>query len=326
MDNELSDRIFLVEQDNFEALALETFSFQYAQNEVYRNYVKKLGITPREVDSVLKIPFLPIGLFKSQVIKTSDFVEELIFQSSGTTGTVNSRHFIKDARLYKKSFLEGFRKFYGPPEQWCFVGLLPSYLERKDSSLIFMVDELIRMSGHSQSNFYLYDLENLAIALHDLENTNQKTLLIGVTYALLEFAEKFPMPLHHTTVMETGGMKGRRRELTRIEVHNILMKQFGLLSIHSEYGMTELLSQAYSSHDGKFQHVPWMQVFIRNEDDPLEVSPKGTGIVNIIDLANLYSCSFIATDDVGIVFDDGTFEILGRADGSDLRGCNLLVI
>jgi Acyl-protein synthetase, LuxE len=326
LDNELAYRVFLAQQDNFEELALEIFLFQYAQNKVYRRYVDELAIAPREVDSILKIPFLPISLFKSQVIKTSDFTEELFFQSSGTTGAVNSRHFIKDAGLYKKSFLDGFRKFYGRPEQWCIVGLLPSYLERKDSSLIFMVDELIRMSGHAQSNFYLYDLENLAATLRVLEKTKQKTLLIGVTYALLEFAEKFPIPLHHTTVMETGGMKGRRRELTRKEVHDFLKQQFGQPSIHSEYSMTELLSQAYSSHDGIFQLVPWMRVCIRNEDDPLEVYSQGTGIVNIIDLANAYSCSFIATDDVGTVFDDGAFEIQGRIDGSDLRGCNLLVV
>jgi hypothetical protein len=255
-----------------------------------------------------------------------DFMPKAVFESSGTTQTINSRHYVKDISLYHKSFMKGFEQFYGNINEWCIIGLLPSYVERSNSSLVVMVDELIKKSGHQQSGFYLYEYEKLHEVLMRLEQLQQKTLLIGVTFALLDFAEKFPMKLVHTIVMETGGMKGRRKEMTREELHLFLEKQLGLQTIHSEYGMTELLSQAYSKGNGLFEPVHWMKVLIRNEDDPFDVQQHGAGIINVIDLANIYSCAFIATDDVGKVFENRTFEISGRIDNSDIRGCSLLVM
>jgi hypothetical protein len=322
----IDNSIFLTKKNNFEKTSLEIFRTQSKNNLVYKKYVEELKVDKSQINSLTKIPFLPVSLFKTQKIKTTDFKENTFFESSGTTETINSRHFIKDISLYKKSFVEGFKRFYGEPEQWCIIGLLPSYLERKNSSLVFMVDELIKKSGHPKSNFYLHDFEKLSAELKQLESAKQKTLLIGVTYALLDFAERYPMTLSNTVVMETGGMKGKRKEITRQEVYDFLKKQFNLSSIHSEYGMTELLSQAYSKNNGVFECPPWMKVLVRNEDDPFDISFTGSGIINIIDLANIYSCSFIATDDAGKVLEDGSFEISGRTDGSDLRGCNLLVV
>jgi len=318
--------IFLTQENNFEETALRIFRNQFANNPVYKKYIEELHLDWRQISSLSQVPFIPVNFFKTQKIKTTDFKESMFFESSGTTKTNNSRHFINDISLYKQSFVEGFEKFYGEPEHWCVIGLLPSYLERKNSSLVFMVDALIKMSRHPKSNFYLHDFEQLSIALKELEKAKQKTLLIGVTYALLDFAEKYPMSLNHTVVMETGGMKGKRKEITRKEVHDFLKKQFELSAVHSEYGMTELLSQAYSKNNGIFECPPWMKVLVRNEDDPFDIAYTGPGIVNIIDLANIYSCSFIASDDAGRVFENGNFEISGRIDGSDLRGCNLLVV
>jgi hypothetical protein len=323
---ENENKIFQTQENNFNKSALEIFHYQSENNIVYKRFIDELKVDRQQVDSVTKIPFLPIGFYKTQIIKTSDFEPGFVFESSGTTQTINSKHFIKDVSLYKKSFIQGFNNFYGDPSEWCIIGLLPSYLERNNSSLVFMVDELIKLSKHPKSNFYLNEYEKLSAALKQLEKAKQKTILIGVTYALLDFAEKFPMMLHHTVIMETGGMKGKREEISRIEVHDFLKKQFGVPSIHSEYGMTELLSQAYSRRDGIFECQPWMKVLIRNEVDPFDTSIDGTGVINMIDLANIYSCCFIATDDAGKVFEDGSFEVLGRTDGSDLRGCNLLVI
>jgi hypothetical protein len=228
--------------------------------------------------------------------------------------------------LYKESFIKGFEYFYGNPADWCIIGLLPSYLEREGSSLIMMVAELIKLSNNKNSGFYLNEFKKLADVLHVLEAAKQKTLLIGVTFALLDFADEFPMHLQQTTVMETGGMKGRRREMVREEVHDNLRKQLGVQAVHSEYGMTELLSQGYSFGNGIFNTVPWMKVFVRDEDDPLLSTDRGRGLINVIDLANVYSCSFIATDDVAKIYDDGSFEILGRRDNSDTRGCSLMVM
>lgn len=233
---------------------------------------------------------------------------------------------MKDINLYKQSFSKAFELFYGDIKDWCVIGLLPSYLERNNSSLVLMVDELIKMSGHADSDFYLYDFDKLQSTLQRLEMQQQKTLLIGVTFALLDFADSHPMQLDHTTIMETGGMKGRRKELTRFEVHDYLKQKFDVKNIHSEYGMTELLSQAYSKGDGIFVCPPWMKVLVRDEEDPLRVSVSGRGVLNVIDLANIYSCSFIATDDVGMVYEDGSFEVFGRLDNSDIRGCSLLVV
>jgi hypothetical protein len=269
---------------------------------------------------------LPIHFFKTHEIKTVEFEPEFIFESSGTTQTSNSRHYIKSLSIYRKSFSYGFEKFYGDVGEWCIIGLLPSYLERNNSSLVMMVDELIKESNHPQSGFYLNEYEKLHDTLLTLEQQKQKTLLIGVTFALLDFAEKFKMQLRHTSIMETGGMKGRRKEITRTELHEILERGLGVKSVHSEYGMTELLSQAYSKAEGIFECVPWMKMLVRSEDDPFDVQKSGAGIMNIIDLANIYSCSFIATDDVGKIYEDGRFEISGRVDNSDIRGCSLLVV
>ncbi|HRN56738.1 MAG TPA: acyl transferase, partial [Agriterribacter sp.] len=277
-----------------------------------------------------QIPFLPVSFFKTHRVQSTLFEPQMIFESSGTTQTINSKHYIKDITLYTESFLKGFVQFYGDPRNWCIIGLLPSYLERQHSSLVMMVDELIRQSEHESSGFYLNEYSRLADTIQQLEQQQQKTLLIGVTFALLDFAEAHPIPLQHTVVMETGGMKGRKAEMTRQEVHGLLKAAFRLPYIHSEYGMTELLSQSYSRGDGIFRSPPWMKILLRNEDDPLEilnVAGKGTsGVVNIIDLANIYSCSFIATDDAGKLYPDGSFEILGRIDNSDIRGCSLMAV
>lgn len=344
MSCEWPDKIFGVTEQGFQSLALDIFRFQYDNCRVYNSFVKALGVDPALVTTLEQIPFLPVSFFKNNTIKSGEFEAELIFESSGTTSTQNSHHHVKDASLYKKSFLKNFISQHGDPSDWCVLGLLPSYLERNNSSLVFMVDSLIKESGHPLSGFYLSDFEKLQGTLKKLELTKQKTLLIGVTYALLDFAEKFPMQLHHTVVMETGGMKGRREELTRMEVHERLKNAFGLAEIHSEYGMTELLSQAYAKSEGRFHCPPWMKILMRDDEDPFQVksqesigklfqltthhSPltKLTGIINIIDLANVYSCSFLATDDAGRLYPDGSFEVLGRTDGSDLRGCSLLAV
>jgi hypothetical protein len=347
MSCEWHDKIFSVGQHGFAQLALAIFQFQYTNNPVYRSYVNAIGVKPGKVDKIEKIPFLPISFFKTDQIKTGEFNEQIIFESSGTTQTVPGRHYIKDLSIYTDSLTGGFETRYGSPGEWCILGLLPSYLERNNSSLVYMVDSLIKQSGHGQSGFYLYDHEKLKRTLLSLEGSKQKTLLIGVTYALLDFAEQFPMKLEYTTIMETGGMKGRKKELTRMEVHEQLQKAFNKNDIHSEYGMTELLSQAYSQKEGRFHCPSWMKVMIRDEEDPLSVlvqrfetvaqmssefrvqsnKPEGMpGAINVIDLANVYSCSFIATDDVGRLYADDSFEVLGRMDSSDLRGCSLLTV
>jgi len=321
---EHEDKVFSVEKDGFQNLALELFRFQYLHNPVYQQYAKTIGIVGPQVQRLEDIPFLPVDFFKTHTVGTG-FEPEAVFESSGTTQTVNSRHFVKHLDLYRRSFLSCWQQFYGPVQDWCIIGLLPSYLERKNSSLVVMVDELVRQTHHPQSGFYLYEHEKLADTLRQLESAGQKTLLIGVTFALLDFAEKFPTPLHHTTIMETGGMKGRRKEMTRPEVHDLLRQAFRIKTVHSEYGMTELLSQAYSTHDGIFQTPSWMKVLVRQEDDPFDVRQQGSGMINVIDLANMYSCPFIATDDIGKLYADGSFEVQGRSDSSDIRGCSLMV-
>jgi hypothetical protein len=321
-------KVFEVGKQDFTKQALEIFHFQIRNNPIYRQYVETLHTDPRSVQALTQIPFLPIGLFKSHRIQTTDFQPEAVFESSGTTGGggVVSRHFIKDLSLYRKSFLAGFERSYGPVTDWCIIGLLPSYLERSNSSLVVMVDELIRLSGRPESGFYLYDHARLYSILKGLEGAGQKTLLIGVSFALMDFAEKYSLELKHTIVMETGGMKGRRKEMIRPELHAVLTERFGTSVIHAEYGMTELLSQAYSSGHGLFTPVPWMKVLIRKEDDPFDIREEGEGILNIVDLANSWSCSFVATDDTGKLRADGVFDISGRVDNSDIRGCSLLVL
>jgi phenylacetate-coenzyme A ligase PaaK-like adenylate-forming protein len=313
-------------------MALHIFSLQYKNNELYKKFVDTVGVTPEKVTAIEKIPFLPISFFKTHLVKTTSFKPQAVFQSSGTTSETTSRHFVKSISLYKKSFLKAFELFYGNPHHWCILGLLPGYLERENSSLITMVTDLIKRSYNTSSGFYLNDHHKLYGTLMHNEIKGIPTLLIGVTYALLDFAEKHSLKLQHTIVMETGGMKGKREEITREEVHKILKTKLGTNEIHSEYGMTELLSQAYSSGNGIFHCPPWMKVLVREYNDPFAITSTpstqkpANGLVNIIDLANLYSCSFIATDDVGKIYRNNSFEILGRRDSSDLRGCSLLTM
>jgi phenylacetate-coenzyme A ligase PaaK-like adenylate-forming protein len=319
-------KIFGSNRESFEQMALEIFRFQAGNNPVYKAFTLALKIDPSSVASISDIPFLPVRFFKTHEVRSGSFSAAAIFESSGTSGTVNSRHYVRDLALYEESFIRGFELFYGPVKDLCILGLLPSYLERNNSSLVYMVDKLIRLSAHPQSGFYLDEFDKLDKTLEELEKAGQKTILIGVTFALLDFAEKHPRSLQHTTIMETGGMKGRKKEMIREEVHAILKNAFGLHSIHSEYGMTELLSQAYSKGEGIFFCPPWMRILVRDEEDPFLVRSQGPGTINVIDLANIYSCSFIATDDAGKLNADGSFEVLGRVDGSDLRGCSLLTV
>jgi phenylacetate-coenzyme A ligase PaaK-like adenylate-forming protein len=326
MGYEWHDKIFTVSPGSFETLALAIFHVQQKNNPVYRDYIHAIGVDPASVDSFKKIPFLPISFFKSHQIRTGDFTPALVFESSGTTQSTSSRHFIKDISLYHSSFRKSFERFYGSPANYCILGLLPSYLEKGNSSLVYMVNKLMEASGHPESGFYLDNFKELAGILLHLESNNQKTILFGVTYALLDFAAQYSLPLVQTTIIETGGMKGRKEEITREEVHQQLRKAFGKNEIHSEYGMTELLSQAYSKGHGVFQCPPWMKILIRDEEDPFSILTEGTGAINIIDLANVHSCCFIATDDAGRLKTDGNFEVMGRLDGSDLRGCSLMAL
>lgn len=314
----------------FEEKALALFQFQATRNSVYQRFLGAINCDTEKVTQLSQIPFLPISLFKSHVVQTGSFRPQIVFSSSGTTGTATSYHYVPFLSLYEQSFRTAFEQFYGLPENYCVLGLLPSYLERSGSSLVYMVQKLIEWSGHPQSGFYLYDVERLAKTLKDLEAKGERALLLGVTYALLDFAEQFPMPLQHTIVMETGGMKGRKKEMLRAEVHQRLKDAFGLNTIHSEYGMTELLSQAYAVRDGLFQTPHWMKALLREEDDPfalhVAVEKPTAGALNIIDLANLHSCAFIATEDVARLHPSGHFEILGRMDHTDIRGCSMLAL
>ncbi|WP_143310127.1 LuxE/PaaK family acyltransferase [Chitinophaga vietnamensis] len=318
--------IFSLQPGGLEVAALELFRFQYRENALYRAYTDALHIQPDQVKSILEIPYLPIQFFKTHQVVCGTFEPQLIFESSGTTQTVNSRHLVKDAAIYTQSFMTAFEQFYGPVSDYVVVGLLPSYLERQHSSLVCMVQEMIVRSGREESGFYLYEHDKLFHQLQALEARGQRVLLIGVTFGLLDFAEKYSLQLSHTIVMETGGMKGRREEWTRQEVHAFLQEKLGVPVIHAEYGMTELLSQAYSKGNGLFQTPPWMQVLLRDENDPFDIrAGKGAGVINVIDLANIWSCAFIATEDIGKMHDDGRFEVLGRLDNSALRGCSLMV-
>ncbi|MFY0254520.1 acyl transferase [Chitinophaga sp. 30R24] len=318
--------IFSLQADGLEAAALELFRYQYWGNELYRAYTDALHILPASVQRMEDIPYLPIQFFKTHRVVCGDFEPELVFESSGTTQTVNSRHLVKESAIYTQSFMTAFEQFYGPVGDYVIVGLLPSYLERQHSSLVRMVQEMTARSGHAESGFYLYEHDKLFQQLQELDARKQKVLLIGVTFGLLDFAEKYTLQLKHTIVMETGGMKGRREEWTREEVHGFLKERLGVPTIHAEYGMTELLSQAYSKGNGLFMTPPWMKVLLRDENDPFQVSAgRGAGVINVIDLANIYSCAFIATEDIGKIHEDGGFEVLGRLDHSALRGCSLMV-
>jgi phenylacetate-coenzyme A ligase PaaK-like adenylate-forming protein len=320
-----SETIFNISNTSqFEDLALKVFKFQFENNLVYRSFCDLLYKHPSDIQNIFEIPFLPIQFFKSHDVLSSKQPVKKIFTSSGTTGHIRSKHKVIDISIYEESYRKGFKHFYGNIEDYVVLALLPSYLERDGSSLVYMADDLIKKSKQPESGFYLNNIDELANTLKNLEKRQQKTLLIGVSFALLDVIENYSFNLKHTLIMETGGMKGRRKELIREELHSILKQGFGVDNIHSEYGMTELLSQAYSKKNGIFECPPWLKVLTRDTEDALTLQNK-TGGINIIDLANINSCSFIATQDLGKIFSDGTFEIIGRFDNSDIRGCNLMV-
>ncbi len=312
---------------DFEKLALKVFRYQYDNNNVYQEFCAFLKKDKSNVKSILEIPFLPIQFFKShKVISSTENIQET-FTSSGTTGMETSKHFITDLSVYEQSYRKGFSEFYGNIENYCVLALLPSYLDREGSSLIYMVDDLIQSSNHPDSGFYLKNYHELVTKLIELDTSGQNVILIGVTYALLDLIELHQFQLKNTIIMETGGMKGKRKEIIREELHEILCKGFGVPVIHSEYGMTELLSQAYSLGNGIFECPPWMQILTRDTEDALSYVDAGkTGGINVIDLANINSCSFIATQDLGKKYPNHSFEVLGRFDNSDIRGCNLMVL
>ena len=322
--NTFINKIFNCTNDaTFEKLALEIFDFQMENNLTYAAYAA-LILRGKNPENINEIPFLPVEFFKTeQIICQGQAIEE-IFLSSGTTGE-QSKHLVSNIELYKSSYQKAFQVFYGDITDYCILALLPSYKEREGSSLIYMVDDLIKKSKHPQSNYYLNNYEELATTLKGLENKKQKTILFGVTYALLDLAEEFPQKLERTIIMETGGMKGQRKELLKEEIHSILKHSFATENIHSEYGMTELLSQGYSKGNNIFKTPPWMKILTRDVNDPLSIINNKTGGINVIDLANIYSCPFIATQDLGRTFDDGSFSVLGRFSNADIRGCNLLV-
>ena len=310
----------------FEYHALETFNYQVQHCKVYADFVGNLGIDKRQIKKSEDIPCLPIEFFKSHEVISGTGKAEEVFTSSGTGGFLQSRHAVTDIRIYIQSFRKAFELFYGDVSKYAILALLPSYMEREGSSLIYMADDLIKLSGNEESGYFLYDHKRLQETLLYLQSIRTPTILIGVTHALLDFAESHSVEFPELIVMETGGMKGKRREMVRTELHEILSEGFGVPAIHSEYGMTELLSQAYSKGAGLFHCAPWMQIRIRDTNDPLELVGTGkTGGINVIDLANINSCSFIATQDLGKLYSDGTFEVLGRFDNSDIRGCNLMV-
>ena len=322
------DKIFSISsEEDFQSLTLEVFRHQFENNAVYRSFCDLLYVHPSDVKRIEDIPFLPIQFFKTHEVLSSNSPIEVKFTSSGTTGSVLSKHLITDLSIYEMSFRSAFDHFYGDIEDYVVLALLPSYLERDGSSLIYMVNDLINASKHAESGFYLNDLDDLKSQLISLDTSNKKVLLIGVSFALLDLVESHQFNLNNTIVIETGGMKGRRKELIREELHSKLKSGFGVEHIHSEYGMTELLSQAYSKGDGLFNCPNWMRILIRDPEDALTIqSDSRSGGINIIDLANINSCSFIATQDLGRVNHNNTFEVIGRFDSSDIRGCNLMVL
>ena len=326
---EINKLIFaLKSEDDFNALALKVFQYQYQCNATYHQYVSALKLNLNDITHYSQIPFLPIEFFKTQQVVCNDLSENAIcFSSSGTTGQITSKHYVNDISIYETSFAKGFEKFYGNPSDYCILALLPNYLERTGSSLVYMFNNLIEKSQHNLSGFYLNNLTDLVNTITTLKQTGQKTILLGVTYALLDLADLNVGLTDNFMVMETGGMKGRRKELLKEELHFILKTKFGISSIHSEYGMTELLSQAYSKGNGLFESPNWMKIMIRDINDPFTyVKNQKSGGVNVIDLANINSCSFIETKDLGRINQDSNFEILGRFDTSDIRGCNLMAL
>ncbi len=325
--NPYPDIFSIGSQKEFEKITLKVFRHQYEHNQVYQDFCSLLKKDKTNVKSLEEIPFLPIQFFKSHAVLSSSKPIQETFTSSGTSGMVSSKHLVTDLSLYKQSFRKAFSQFYGNSEDYVILALLPSYLEREGSSLIYMVNDLIESSNHPESGFYLHNYDELVQQLIKIDSSGQNILLIGVTYALLDVVEKQTFQLKNSIIMETGGMKGKRKEIIREELHEILGNGFGVSAIHSEYGMTELLSQAYSLGNGIFECPPWMQILIRDTEDALTYVDFGkTGGINVIDLANINSCSFIATQDLGKKYPNHSFEVLGRFDSSDIRGCNLMVI
>ena len=312
--------------NNFFEQCKKVFEFQSTFNPVYKQWVNLYRKEQGSLQMVDQIPFLPISFFKSHDVFMEGERPSVLFESSGTTEDVVSKHWVADTTIYEHSFLKTFEMFYGQPSDYCIIGLLPSYLERNHSSLVYMVDRLIKESGHPNSGFYLYNFQEVSDLLKQLEGQAQKVWLIGVSFALIDFATEYPQKLWNTQVIETGGMKGRKEELSRPALHHLLSTQLGLKNVQSEYGMTELLSQAYALEDGIFKCPPWMKVLVTDPEDPTILKLSGRGVLNIIDLANIYSCSFITTQDMGEVFLDGSFSVIGRVEASDRRGCSLLVV
>lgn len=325
--NSFNAKIFSIQTESeFESVCLEVFQYQYEYNAIYKQYVDFLGKNTSAIKASTDIPFLPIQFFKSHRVVCGNFQEELHFTSSGTTGSATSHHYVKSAEVYETSFLKAFEAVYGSTQKYCILALLPSYLERGGSSLVYMANKLIQDSKHPKSGFYLHNYSELLDLIYQLESENQPVLLLGVSYALLDLAEQCTKPLKNTIIMETGGMKGKRKEMIKSELHAVLSKGFGVKHIHSEYGMTELLSQAYSTGFGVFTTPPWMKIITRSTTDPFDfLGYNRTGGINVIDLANYNSCSFIETQDLGKLHSTNTFSIAGRFDNSDIRGCNLLV-
>ena len=322
-----SDLFSISNQKQFEKIALKTFRYQYENNLVYQEFCDLLHTNVQKVKTLQQIPFLPIQFFKSHTVVSNNEAPQAIFTSSGTTGMTTSQHLVTDVSLYEESYRRGFSQFYGNIENYVVLALLPSYLEREGSSLIYMIEDLIQLSNQPESGFYLNNHDELIEKLIELDSLGQNVILIGVTYALLDLIEKRKFQLQNTIIMETGGMKGKRKEMIREELHQQLCAGFGVASIHSEYGMTELLSQAYSLGEGIFECPSWMQILIRDTEDALSYITNGkTGGINVIDLANRNSCAFIATQDLGKKYANGTFGVLGRFDNSDIRGCNLMVV
>jgi len=322
----LNRALHISNEVEFEQLAMELFRYQSKEVAVFRDFINFLKVDTNEIKTYQQIPCLPLTFFKTHEVTDQENPPAFYFSSSGTTGQVNSKHYVPDINIYDESLIKAFELFYGNPDQYCFLALLPSYLEREGSSLVYMMEKLIKAGNHPDSGFYLHNHDDLNQKLQTLQQKGERIFLVGVTYALLDFFEKFPQQLSNTTLLETGGMKGKRREMVKAELHELLSAKSGIPLIHSEYGMTELLSQAYSKGRGIFQSPPWMQIKIHDLHDPFQILPDSqTGAIHVIDLANIHSCAFISTQDLGRIVKGKEFEVLGRSDNSELRGCNLMV-